>query len=186
MFGYAYIFPPILFVWPIIVTFCCLVIKRQEMTSKVNFFFSSLLVGYISIIAALMLVGILSDIIPPVIQILLCLLPPVISSYNLASESEKHVKLEKKESINLLSLPIIQIKEIPTESKFHASLLVDENGMQVKHKAYLEEIGNELILTIVINHDDTYRLYEKKKFKNTRDLGEYLKQSTKFLLTDFS
>jgi len=179
----------VLLIWPIIVTICCLIIKKDEITFKVRFFFISILVGYFLIMAANILSEILSDIISQNIQILLFFLPTLIYSYMLASESKTFVQQEKKskkESINLGSLPLVQEEEIPIEAKFHARLLVDEDGVQIEHKAYLDEIGNELIITIVIKYDGTYKLYDKKKFPNTRELEEYLKHSTKFLLTDFS
>ena len=186
---YTFILVGLLLIWPIIVTICCLIIKNREIASKVKFFFISILVGYFLIMVANILGEILSDIIPQNILVLLFFLPTFIYSYTLASESNTPVKIEeksKKESINLKSLPLIQKEEIPTEAKFHARLFLDEDGIQIEHKAYLEEIGNELIVTIVINHDGTYKLYDKKKFKNTRDLSEYLKHSTKFLLTNFT
>ncbi|MEA3455752.1 MAG: hypothetical protein U9R26_04540 [Campylobacterota bacterium] len=186
---YTLILFGVLLIWPVIVSICCLIIKHQEITSKVKYFLISVLVGYWLILAVYILADMISGVIPQNILILLFFLPTLIYSYKLASESKSPVKLEKKnnkESIDLKSLPLIQEEEIPTGAKFHALSHVDENGVQLEYKAYLDEIGNELIITIVINHNGTYKLYDKKKFNNARELGEYLKHSTKFLLTDFA
>jgi len=80
----------------------------------------------------------------------------------------------------------IKQDDIPKEAKYSARLFIMEEDVEVEYKAYLEEIRNELIITIVVNQDGIYKLYNKKKFKNTSDLSEYLEHTTKFRLTDFA
>lgn len=84
----------LLFIWPIIVSICCLIVKGQQISSKFKYFLTSSFVGYVLIFLAQIFgekisARIDNETLLNTVTIILYYVPTVIVSYKLAIVSSE-------------------------------------------------------------------------------------------------
>lgn len=88
-------------------------------------------------------------------------------------------------SIDISSLEDFPETELPGDAR-RATVISEQDGSELRFDGYLltAKGGNKLLVTLSV--DEKIKLYAKGDFPTTKDVDEFLRLNTKFVLSDFA